>query len=121
MTDVDSDSSRLVKFADDLTLSVLVKRIQDQAPQEVQNIISWVQDNLMTIINLTKTKEMVVKSKMRDPFPLSFLISNRKNFLQSRQVKRNPQNYINEFIIWKVKPLVVPVTGVKFKLAFLHA
>ena len=52
---VDSDSSTLVKFADDLTLSVLVKEIQGQAPQEVQNILSWAQDNLMTI-NLTKTR-----------------------------------------------------------------
>ena len=32
---VDSDSSTLVKFADDLTIGVLVKGIQDQAPQEV--------------------------------------------------------------------------------------
>ena len=33
---VDSHSSTLVKFADDLTESVLVKGIQNQAPQEVQ-------------------------------------------------------------------------------------
>ena len=77
---VDSDSSTLAKFADDLTLSVLVKGIQDQAPQEVQNILSWAQDNLMPT-NLTKTKEMVVKGKVERPFPLSVLISNRKNFL----------------------------------------
>ena len=77
---VDSDSSTLVKFADDLTESVLVKGIQDQAPQEVQNILSWTQDNLMTI-NLTKTKEMVVKGKVEGPLPLSLLISNRKSFL----------------------------------------
>ena len=32
---VDSDSSTLAKFGDDLTISVLVKGIQDQAPQEV--------------------------------------------------------------------------------------
>ena len=32
---VDSDGSTLAKFADDLTISVLVKGIQDQAPQEV--------------------------------------------------------------------------------------
>ena len=53
---VDSDSSTLVKFADDLTLCVLVKGIQDQALLEEQNILRWAQDNLMTI-NLTKTKE----------------------------------------------------------------
>ena len=41
--------------------------------------------------------------------------------LQSRQVKRAPQDSINELIIRKMNPLVVPVTGVKFKAAFLHA
>ena len=41
--------------------------------------------------------------------------------LQSNQVKRTPQDSINELIIWKMNPLVVPVTGVKFKAAFLHA
>ena len=46
-----------MEFADDLTLSLLVKGIKDQVPQEVQNILSWAQDHLMTI-NLTKTKEM---------------------------------------------------------------
>ena len=58
----------MVKFADDLTLSILVKGIQDQAPLEMQNILSWAQDNLMTI-NLTKTKEIVVKSKVDRPIP----------------------------------------------------
>ena len=41
--------------------------------------------------------------------------------LQSNQVKRTPQDSINEFIIWKMNLLVVPVTGVKFKAVFLHA
>ena len=40
--------------------------------------------------------------------------------LQSNQVQRTPQDSISELIIWKMKPLVVPVTGVKFKAAFLH-
>ena len=35
-----------------------------------------------------------------------------KPMLQSRQVKHTPQNSINKLIIWKMKPLVVPVTGV---------
>ena len=34
--------------------------------------------------------------------------------LQSKQVKRIPQDSIHELIIWKMNPLVVPVTGVKF-------
>ena len=32
-----------------------------------------------------------------------------------------PQDSINELIIWKMKPLVVPVTSFKFKSEFLHA
>ena len=77
---VDSDSSTLVKFADDLTLSVLVKGIQDQAPQEVQNILSWAQDNLMTI-NLTQTKEMVVKGKVERPLPTASYDIKQEEFL----------------------------------------
>ena len=41
--------------------------------------------------------------------------------LQSNQVKHTPQDSISELIIWKINPLVVPVTGVKLKAAFLHA
>ena len=41
--------------------------------------------------------------------------------LQSRQVKRTPQDSINELNIWKMNPLIVPVTIVKFNSAFLHA
>ena len=41
--------------------------------------------------------------------------------LQSNQVKRTPQDSISELIIWKINPLVIPVSGVKFKAAFLHA
>ena len=35
--------------------------------------------------------------------------------LQSRQVKRTPQDSINQLSIWKMNPLVVPVTSIKFK------
>ena len=43
------------------------------------------------------------------------------HLLQSNQVKRTPQDSISELIIRKMTPLVVPVTDVKFKAAFLHA
>ena len=42
-------------------------------------------------------------------------------FLQSKQVKRTPQDSINELTIWKMNLLVVPVTGFKFKSGLLHA
>ena len=41
--------------------------------------------------------------------------------LQSRQLKRTPQDCINELIIWKMNPLVVATTSLEFKFAFLHA
>ena len=41
--------------------------------------------------------------------------------LQSKQVKRTPQDSINELNIWKMNPLVVPVTSIKFKSELLHA
>ena len=44
-------------------------------------------------------------------------ISNR--FLRSTQVKRTPQDYINEFIIRKLNPLVV--VDFRFMSAFFHA
>ena len=40
--------------------------------------------------------------------------------LQSRQVKRTPQDSINELIIWKMNPLVVPETSVKFTRTSLY-
>ena len=42
---VHSDISILAKFADDLTLDVLVKGTQEQTPREVDNILSGVQNN----------------------------------------------------------------------------
>ena len=79
---VDSDRSTLVKFADDLTLSGLVKGTQDRTPREVENLPSWAQSNftdLMTL-NLTETKEMDVKAKLKDLSPLLRLILNSKYF-----------------------------------------
>ena len=37
------------------------------------------------------------------------------------QNKPTPQDSINEFIVWKMNPLIVPVTSVKFKSELLHA
>ena len=41
--------------------------------------------------------------------------------LQSRQVKRTPQDSTTELIIWKMNLSVIPITTVKFKSAFQHA
>ena len=49
------------------------------------------------------------------------LLPRLESSLQSRQVKRTPWDSSNELIIWKMNPLVVPATSVKFKSAFLQA
>ena len=41
--------------------------------------------------------------------------------LQSKQVKRTPQDSINELIIWKMNPVVIPITSVKLNSKLLHA
>ena len=43
----------------------------------------------------------------------------KTNVLQSTQVKRTPQDYINEFFIQKLNPL--EVADYRFMSAFLHA
>ena len=37
------------------------------------------------------------------------------------QVKHTLQDSVHELIIWKMNPLVFPVTSVKFTSAFVHA
>ena len=41
--------------------------------------------------------------------------------LPSKQVKHTPKDSINKLIIWKMNPLVIPVTSVKFKSELLYA
>ena len=56
--------------------------------------------------------------------PLDFVNHTKQKqqeLLQLRQVKRTSQDSTNELIIWKMNPLVAPVTSVKFRLAFVHA
>ena len=54
-------------------------------------------------------------------FKMSITVVHLEDVLQSKQVKRTPQDSINELIIWKMNLLVVPVTSVKFKSELLHA
>ena len=90
---VDSDRSILVKFADDLNLSVLVKGTQDQLPKKWKTLI-WAQNNLTTI-NLTKTKEIVVKSKVERPLPAITFDIKQEVFLKFLGVyfHSNPTNW----------------------------
>ena len=56
----------LIKFADDTNLSVPVKANCDTSHVEVNNMESWALNNRMTL-NLTKTKEMVVRGRTSKP------------------------------------------------------
>ena len=50
---------------------------------------------------------------------LSWILKDFTQVLQSTQIKRTPQDYINEFIIQKLNLLVV--VDFRFMSAFLHA
>ena len=57
---------------------------------------------------------------MQDFFDWMALATTLKYYSQGRS--RVPaKGSINELIIWKMNPLVVPITSVKFKSAILHA
>ena len=58
----------LVKYADDITLSTYRTINYDCAPEEVDSIKKWATENKMSI-NLTKTKELVVRGRSKAPIP----------------------------------------------------
>ena len=58
----------LLKYADDLTLSVPVSAHQDHSFMEVNSIQHWAVRNRMKV-NLTKTWEMVVHGRISKPLP----------------------------------------------------
>ena len=72
----------------------MVKGILDQAPQQVQNILRWAQDKLMTI-HLTKTKEMVIKGEVERPLPTVTFDIKQGEFLKLLGVylHSNPTNW----------------------------
>ena len=65
---VDPKRNLLIKFAGDTNLSVPVKANCDTSHIEVNNIKNWALSNRMTL-NLTKTKEMVVRGRTSKPIP----------------------------------------------------
>ena len=88
-----SDRSTLVKFADDLILSVLIKETLDEIPQEVENILSWAQSNIMTI-TLLKLRRRLLRVKLKDLSHFTFNIK-QEVFLQLLGVYfySNPTNW----------------------------
>ena len=58
----------LVKYADDITLSTYRATNYVCAPEEVDSIKKWATENIM-FINLTKTKELVIRGRSTAPIP----------------------------------------------------
>ena len=77
-----SPSSLLVKFADDITVSIPV-RAEDSniAESEVCSIMEWAEKNQMTL-NLNKTWEMILKSGSLKVPPAPLAIVERKTKLK---------------------------------------
>ena len=73
--------NELVKFADDLTLEVLRYNYGDTSMIEVSNIREWSERNRMHL-NMEKTYEMVIMSKIPTPLPATIPNTNRKSWLK---------------------------------------
>jgi len=70
-----SSSSLLVKYADDITISIAVRKEDSNiAEPELISIMKWAEKNQMTL-NLSKTWEMLVKSRSPKvpPAPLAIV------------------------------------------------
>ena len=93
-----SNESMLVKFADDITVSVPVTDGVDHASTEVNNILEWSKHNSMTL-NLDKTMEMVVKRKVDKPIPPPVCGIEQKPGLKLLGVhlSDNPNNWDKQF------------------------
>ena len=81
ITAANPSSNLLVKYADDITLSVPVRSgAVDQSQAEVNNIQRWATENRMTL-NLKKTWEMILRGKKK-PLPEPLPDIKRKNELK---------------------------------------
>ena len=76
-----STQNELVKFADDLTLEVPVYDDDDTSMTEVSNIGEWSERNRMQL-NMKKTYEMVIRSKISTPLPVAIPNIHRKTWLK---------------------------------------
>lgn len=63
----DSDNE-ISKYADNITISVSVRRKHDTKLAEVKNLENWAAINRMSL-NLSKTWEMLLRSRTAKPAP----------------------------------------------------
>ena len=66
----------MTKYADDVTCGIPVgPNVDDYASREVENIKAWAVKNLMKL-NLSKTKELVMKGRTTWPLLMKVLMLN---------------------------------------------
>ena len=84
----------LLKYADDLTLSVPVSAHQDHSLIEINSIQHWAVRNRMKL-NLTKTWEMVVHGRISKPLPPLVQGIERKSWLKLLSIlfQENPSDW----------------------------
>ena len=77
---VDSNN-RISKYADDITISVPVRRYSHTALAEVKNYESWAANNRMSL-TLSKTWEMLLRRRTTEPAPPTVPGIERKEWLK---------------------------------------
>ena len=84
---VNQSSNLLVKYADDVSLSILVGTRPNQADSEIEvkSIMEWAKDNPMGL-NLGKTWQMLTKGKTEKDRPDPFFYIKRKSNLKLLRV-----------------------------------
>ena len=82
---VNTDKNLLVKFADDITVSLPIEASVglDESEREVESFIEWSEKNCMQV-NLTKTWELILQGKTTWTPPEPLEIIGRKKNRQSR-------------------------------------
>ena len=92
---VEPNSCQLVKFADDISLSIPIREgLIDTSPLEANNLINWSTQNNMTL-NHKKTWEMVIQGKSKKPVPEEIPNIERREELKLLGVffNENPTNW----------------------------
>ena len=94
-----SQNTLMTKYADDITCSIPVgPDVNDCAFEEVENIKVWAEENLMKL-NLSKTKELVIRGRTTLPPPEPIVTIERVSYLKFLGVtfQDSPTNWDKHF------------------------
>ena len=94
-----SQNTLMTKYADDITCSIPTgPNVNDSASDEVENFKVWAVENLMKL-NLSNTKERVIRGRTTLPPPESVVTIKRVSYLKLLRVtfRDNPTNWDKHF------------------------